>query len=204
MYCCCLFLHRQIFKQFLTNRVLKDPKQRRFFKSNDLYELFTLGSDSPDNGTETSALFAGTNSDVKLRKPKDVKCSRSASVKKFNRFDYLKEKAQELGLGDQGNEEKYSEDKDDSDDERVMHMKELAKQMSQKIAAKSTASHTHLPNVFKTVCRAVKTNVISNDSQGDQPQTSTVPEASLTSSDMSTSTGDKLPETSGKNVSCLT
>ena len=34
--------HRQIFKQFLTNKILKDPKQRRFFKSNDLRELFTL------------------------------------------------------------------------------------------------------------------------------------------------------------------
>ena len=37
--------HRQIFKQFLTNRVLKDPKQRRLFKSNDLHELFTLSKD---------------------------------------------------------------------------------------------------------------------------------------------------------------
>ena len=35
-------VHRQIFKQFLANRVLKDPKQRRFFKSNDLHDLFTL------------------------------------------------------------------------------------------------------------------------------------------------------------------
>ncbi|KAF7236626.1 DNA excision repair protein ERCC-6 [Varanus komodoensis] len=62
--------HRQIFKQFLTNRVLKDPKQRRFFKSNDLYELFTLSS--PDNmqGTETSAIFAGTGSDVPQPKPR--------------------------------------------------------------------------------------------------------------------------------------
>ena len=33
--------HRQIFKQFLTNRVLKDPKQRRFFKVNDIHELFS-------------------------------------------------------------------------------------------------------------------------------------------------------------------
>ncbi len=24
--------HRQIFKQFLSNKILKDPKQRRFFK----------------------------------------------------------------------------------------------------------------------------------------------------------------------------
>ncbi|CAB4056997.1 ERCC6 [Lepeophtheirus salmonis] len=40
--------HRQIFKQFLVNRVLKDPKQKRFFKSNDLYELFTLKEGKSD------------------------------------------------------------------------------------------------------------------------------------------------------------
>ncbi|XP_061600997.1 DNA excision repair protein ERCC-6 [Cololabis saira] len=60
--------HRQIFKQFLTNRVLKDPKQRRFFKSNDVYELFTLADPGGGQGTETSALFAGTGSDVKVPK----------------------------------------------------------------------------------------------------------------------------------------
>ncbi|OXB74192.1 UNVERIFIED_CONTAM: hypothetical protein H355_014575 [Colinus virginianus] len=60
--------HRQIFKQFLTNRVLKDPKQRRFFKSNDLYELFTLSSPGVSQGTETSAIFAGTGSDVQVPK----------------------------------------------------------------------------------------------------------------------------------------
>ncbi|XP_072483563.1 DNA excision repair protein ERCC-6 isoform X3 [Notamacropus eugenii] len=60
--------HRQIFKQFLTNRILKDPKQRRFFKSNDLYELFTLSSPDESQGTETSAIFAGTGSDVQAPK----------------------------------------------------------------------------------------------------------------------------------------
>ncbi|KAM4775137.1 DNA excision repair protein ERCC-6 isoform 3-T4 [Cyanocitta cristata] len=63
--------HRQIFKQFLTNRVLKDPKQNRFFKSNDLYELFTLNSPDVSQGTETSAIFAGTGSDVQVPKPPD-------------------------------------------------------------------------------------------------------------------------------------
>ncbi|XP_043912706.1 DNA excision repair protein ERCC-6 [Protopterus annectens] len=58
--------HRQIFKQFLTNRVLKDPKQRRFFKSNDLYELFTLSSPDGTHDTETGAIFAGTGSEVKV------------------------------------------------------------------------------------------------------------------------------------------
>ncbi|KAM9809351.1 DNA excision repair protein ERCC-6 isoform X2 [Syngnathus typhle] len=60
--------HRQIFKQFLTNRVLKDPKQRRFFKSNDIFELFTLADPDEKQGTETSAIFAGTGSDVKAPK----------------------------------------------------------------------------------------------------------------------------------------
>eukprot|EP01135_Chromosphaera_perkinsii_P008600 Nk52_evm42s1401 gene=Nk52_evmTU42s1401 len=58
--------HRQIFKQFLTNRVLKDPKQKRFFKSNDLYELFTLGSDGVET-TETGAIFSGTGSEIEKK-----------------------------------------------------------------------------------------------------------------------------------------
>merc|ERR1719412_3135273 len=62
--------HRQIFKQFLVNRVLKDPKQRRFFKSNDLYELFTLTEATEEGDTETSAIFAGTGSNIKLASTK--------------------------------------------------------------------------------------------------------------------------------------
>ncbi|EDO16055.1 hypothetical protein Kpol_1067p28 [Vanderwaltozyma polyspora DSM 70294] len=38
--------HRQLFKQFLTNKILTDPKQKRFFKMNELHDLFSLGSDS--------------------------------------------------------------------------------------------------------------------------------------------------------------
>ncbi len=51
--------HRQIFKQFLTNKVLKDPKQRATFGLQDLHDLFTLGS-YEDGATETSELFKGT------------------------------------------------------------------------------------------------------------------------------------------------
>jgi DNA excision repair protein ERCC-6 len=36
-------LHRQIFKTFLTQKVLKNPRQRRFFDSKDMADLFTLG-----------------------------------------------------------------------------------------------------------------------------------------------------------------
>ncbi|KAJ9609664.1 DNA repair protein rhp26 [Cladophialophora chaetospira] len=47
--------HRQIFKQFLTNKILKDPKQRQTFHLNDLHDLFTLGNEGDE--TETSKLF---------------------------------------------------------------------------------------------------------------------------------------------------
>lgn len=54
--------HRQIFKQFLTNKILKDPKQKRFFKMTDMYDLFSLGDDEV-KGTETADLF-GTNEET--------------------------------------------------------------------------------------------------------------------------------------------
>lgn len=63
--------HRQIFKTFLTNKILKDPKQRRFFKLNDLHDLFTLG-DPDEKGTETGDMFNGseqTYGGEKERKP---------------------------------------------------------------------------------------------------------------------------------------
>ncbi|OAL38319.1 hypothetical protein AYO20_02378 [Fonsecaea nubica] len=47
--------HRQIFKQFLTNKILKDPKQRQTFHLSDLHDLFSLGNEGEP--TETSILF---------------------------------------------------------------------------------------------------------------------------------------------------
>ncbi|KAF5116400.1 hypothetical protein DV454_001728 [Geotrichum candidum] len=70
--------HRQIFKQFLTNKILKDPKQRRFFKMNDLHDLFTLGD--LGDGTETGGMFSGAernfnkgDSNAKGKKKKRVR-----------------------------------------------------------------------------------------------------------------------------------
>ena len=34
-----------MYKHFLTDRVLRDPRQRRFFKAKDLTDLFTLGDE---------------------------------------------------------------------------------------------------------------------------------------------------------------
>lgn len=48
--------HRQIFKQFLTNKILKDPKQRQTFQFGDLHDLFSLGEEN-QGPTETSKMF---------------------------------------------------------------------------------------------------------------------------------------------------
>ena len=74
--------HRQIFKQFLTNRVLKDPKQQRFFKTNDLFELFTLNEGEKEK-TESSALFAGLGS--------DIQCNSKSTSKKIRGNETSKE-----------------------------------------------------------------------------------------------------------------
>lgn len=53
------------------------------FKTNDLYDLFTLGSgDSPSN--ETGALFAGTGSEVKQLSKSKAKVSKEKSKKKLS------------------------------------------------------------------------------------------------------------------------
>ena len=51
--------HRQLFKTFLTNKILRDPKQRQTFQMKDLHDLFTLGS-ADEMSTETNGLFKGT------------------------------------------------------------------------------------------------------------------------------------------------
>lgn len=65
--------HRQIYKQFLTNKILKDPKQRRFFDASNLQSLFTLASEDAV-GTETGELFKGT--EINYRKDRKKKKKR--------------------------------------------------------------------------------------------------------------------------------
>jgi DNA excision repair protein ERCC-6 len=69
--------HRQIFKEFLSKKILQDPRQRRFFKSNDLHDLFTLGGQD-EHMTETGELFGEAvhvdpNQSDKIKKSKKNK-----------------------------------------------------------------------------------------------------------------------------------
>lgn len=50
--------HRQIFKQFMTNKVLKDPKQRSSYDLSDLYDLFSFNTGG-DAAAQRSEVFKG-------------------------------------------------------------------------------------------------------------------------------------------------
>ncbi|KAI8523062.1 hypothetical protein RHMOL_Rhmol13G0045500 [Rhododendron molle] len=58
--------HRQIYKHFLTNKILQNPQQRRFFKSRDMKDLFTLNDDEESGSTETSNIFSQLSGDVNV------------------------------------------------------------------------------------------------------------------------------------------
>ena len=129
-----LIRFRQIFKQFLTNRVLKDPKQRRFFKSNDLYELFTLGDDDTKQGTETSAIFAGTGSDIRIK---------ARSKRK------LEEPSKPCHR--RGTSKKRNGDDSGCDNEKLRKMKDLAKRLSEQMKKGASCSVLEAASTCDTV-----------------------------------------------------
>lgn len=118
--------HRQIFKQFLTNRVLKDPKQQRFFKTNDLYELFTL-NEGINEKTESSALFAGTGSEIAVSSLKHEKRSESKDPT-TPQEDKTPASAPE------------SDSTAPQEDEKTKRMRQLARLLSKKIGEATSSS----------------------------------------------------------------
>lgn len=73
--------HRQIFKQFLSNKILKDPKQKRFFKMNDLHDLFTLGG---DNGYETEEF----NEEI-AKQTDELRASKNVGANEFDKLSQI-------------------------------------------------------------------------------------------------------------------
>ncbi|KAI1718916.1 DNA repair protein rhp26 [Ditylenchus destructor] len=86
---------RQIFKHFLTNKILTDPKQQRFFKTNDLHELFTLGKAKTDkkHGTETAAIFAANSVELNRKNFFDQKVKNRIQPKTMSRDELADEEA---------------------------------------------------------------------------------------------------------------
>ncbi|CAH0551599.1 unnamed protein product [Brassicogethes aeneus] len=96
---------RQVWKQLLSNKILIDPKTHRFFKSSDLYDLFSL-QESPENN-ETANIFHDSRVKIQERIQNETKTKRN------------KKKSMEVPTEDL----KFTDDK-------IQAMKDLAKKIS--------------------------------------------------------------------------
>ncbi|KYQ90628.1 SNF2-related domain-containing protein [Tieghemostelium lacteum] len=56
--------HRQIYKQFLTNKILKDPRQKRFFKTRHFKDLFSYTKQNNKASSETGDYFHESKSEI--------------------------------------------------------------------------------------------------------------------------------------------
>ena len=52
---------RQVYKQYITNKILHDPKMKRFFHSRDIHDLFTLGDEYTVKGLDPASLLKDKN-----------------------------------------------------------------------------------------------------------------------------------------------
>lgn len=100
--------HRQIFKQFLSNKILKDPKQKRFFKMSDLHDLFTLGG---DNGYETEEF----NQEI-MRQTTDLQRNKSEEADDLDKLSQISGVHKLEGFFNS----KEEEEKKSTEDDRIM------------------------------------------------------------------------------------
>lgn len=93
--------HRQIYKHFLTNKILKNPQQRRFFKARNMKDLFTLNDDGNGGSTETSNIFSQLSEDVNVvgdQKDKEDK-QKHKKAASANADDAVGDKENNLEIG---------------------------------------------------------------------------------------------------------
>ncbi|KEY69068.1 hypothetical protein S7711_03364 [Stachybotrys chartarum IBT 7711] len=108
--------HRQIFKQFMTNKVLKDPKQRSSYDLSDLYDLFSYNPSGEQAG-QRSEVFRGAELKLKDRKVEDTD-SAPPRKKKANEEDLERLELQQMDVV--ASLEDYNEDKSVHDERRML------------------------------------------------------------------------------------
>ncbi|KAL1487995.1 hypothetical protein ABEB36_015375 [Hypothenemus hampei] len=82
---------RQVWKQLLSNKVLIDPNTNKFFKSSDLFDLFSL-PDATNNKPETTNIFR--ESRVKIQEKLDEKKRATTTTK--TQFQFSPDKVQAM------------------------------------------------------------------------------------------------------------
>ncbi|KPM39662.1 DNA repair protein rhp26 [Neonectria ditissima] len=111
--------HRQIFKQFMTNKVLKDPKQRSSYDLSDLYDLFSFHP-TGEAGAQRSEVFKGA--EVNLGNTAvdgdDAQNPEPVTSLRNNPTDSEGKEVQQMGLI--AAMEEYKEDKSVHDERRML------------------------------------------------------------------------------------
>lgn len=72
--------HRQIFKQLLTNRVLKDPRQKRLFSSSEMRDLFSLDHEEEEATTTQKQHDSASEKASEAKRRKVAATSQSAKL----------------------------------------------------------------------------------------------------------------------------
>ncbi|KYK61124.1 hypothetical protein DCS_02265 [Drechmeria coniospora] len=106
--------HRQIFKQFMTNKVLKDPKQRSSYDLSDLYDLFSYNP-GDDPALQRSEVFKGA--EVDLASTRNMKKAAVAARKR--RHDDV-EQGELQGMNMLAGMEEFTEEKSVHDEKRML------------------------------------------------------------------------------------
>ncbi|KAG6013778.1 hypothetical protein E4U54_006349 [Claviceps lovelessii] len=116
--------HRQIFKQFMTNKVLKDPKQRSSYDLSDLYDLFTYNAGDAA-AAQRSEVFKGAEVGIPAQDAEDaekdaVNKKKSASVAgaRTNDDDTEKQELQKMKVV--AAMEEFHEDQSIHDERRML------------------------------------------------------------------------------------
>ncbi|KAI9147969.1 DNA repair protein rhp26 [Paramyrothecium foliicola] len=108
--------HRQIFKQFMTNKVLKDPKQRSSYDLSDLYDLFSFNP-SGDAGNQRSEMFRG----AELALPKgDTEANGTQAADKVKKEEVDQEQQELRHMGLVASMEDFKEDPSANDERRML------------------------------------------------------------------------------------
>ncbi|EFA07002.2 DNA excision repair protein ERCC-6 [Tribolium castaneum] len=87
---------RQVWKQLLSNKVLLDPKTRKFFKSSNLHDLFSLPENRDDSNPETTNIFRDAR--VKIQEQLTEKQKKKSETFQFSedKIQAMKNRAQEI------------------------------------------------------------------------------------------------------------
>ncbi|CAG9584576.1 unnamed protein product [Danaus chrysippus] len=86
---------RQIFKNFLSNKILIDPNQKNVLTTSNLQSLFTLENLNCDGDTETTALFKHTKVNINGNKKDKNDLSKGMSYSK-KKIEAMKRRAREI------------------------------------------------------------------------------------------------------------